>query len=124
LCECGRSCRQRLRRAARPPEWEHHRLRHEGSLGGKWLELLSEIAPGLKRAALMFNPDTAGGSALMDRALSVARPPGIRPSFETAARSLKVEPIILNPEVHEAQFSYSLERTRIFAKFINCGAVQ
>ena len=29
----------------------------EPSLGGKWLELLSEIAPGLKRAAIMFNPD-------------------------------------------------------------------
>jgi putative ABC transport system substrate-binding protein len=31
----------------------------EPTLGGKWLELLSEIAPGLKRAAYMFNPDTA-----------------------------------------------------------------
>jgi putative ABC transport system substrate-binding protein len=71
----------------------------EASLGGKWLELLSEIAPGLKRAAFMFNPETAGGSALMDRALSVARPPGIRASFETAARSLKVEPIIAH--VHD-----------------------
>ena len=29
----------------------------EASLGGKWLELLSEIAPGLKRAAIMFNPN-------------------------------------------------------------------
>src|SRR5262252_2013242 len=29
----------------------------EASLGGKYLELLSEIAPGLKRAAIMFNPD-------------------------------------------------------------------
>ena len=29
----------------------------EATLGGKWLELLSEIAPGLKRAAIMFNPD-------------------------------------------------------------------
>src|SRR6516164_1447842 len=28
----------------------------EAALGGKWLELLSEIAPGLKRAAIMFNP--------------------------------------------------------------------
>ena len=28
----------------------------ETSLGGKWLELLSEIAPGLKRAAIMFIP--------------------------------------------------------------------
>ena len=27
----------------------------EASMGGKWLELLSEIAPGLKRAAIMFN---------------------------------------------------------------------
>jgi putative ABC transport system substrate-binding protein len=53
----------------------------EPTLGGKWLELLSEIAPGLKRAAFMFNPDTALASAFM-------------PSLETAARSLKVEPII------------------------------
>jgi putative ABC transport system substrate-binding protein len=49
----------------------------EASLGGKWLELLSEIAPGLKRAAIMFNPDTNRVSTYM-------------PSFETAARSLKV----------------------------------
>jgi putative ABC transport system substrate-binding protein len=53
---------------------------YEASLGGKWLELLSEIAPGLKRAALMFNPDTSPASAFM-------------PSLETAARSLKVVPI-------------------------------
>jgi putative ABC transport system substrate-binding protein len=52
----------------------------EASLGGKWLELLTEIAPGLKRAALMFNPDTLTASAYM-------------PSLETAARSLKVVPI-------------------------------
>jgi putative ABC transport system substrate-binding protein len=53
----------------------------EPSLGGKWLELLSEIAPGLKRAAVLFNPDTAPVSAHM-------------PSLEAAARSLKVEPIV------------------------------
>jgi putative tryptophan/tyrosine transport system substrate-binding protein len=52
----------------------------EVSVGGKWLELLSEIAPGLKRAAIMFNPDTALASLYV-------------PSFETAARSLKVVPI-------------------------------
>ena len=50
----------------------------EDTLAGKWLELLSEIAPGLKRVAIMFNPDTAV-SAYM-------------PSFEMAARSLKVVP--------------------------------
>jgi putative ABC transport system substrate-binding protein len=52
----------------------------EATLGGKWLELLSEIAPGLKRAAVMFNPDFPAVSVYM-------------PSFETAARSLKVAPI-------------------------------
>jgi putative ABC transport system substrate-binding protein len=54
----------------------------EATLGGKWLELLSEIAPGLKRAAIMFNPDTAP-------VLST-----YMPSFETAARSFKVVPIV------------------------------
>jgi putative ABC transport system substrate-binding protein len=47
----------------------------EASLGGKWLELLSEIAPGLKRAAILVNSDTA---------------PVSMPSLEAAARSLKV----------------------------------
>jgi putative ABC transport system substrate-binding protein len=57
----------------------------EGSMGGKWLELLSEIAPGLKRAAIMFNPDTPTVSTFM-------------PSFETAARSLKV--VLITAPVH------------------------
>jgi putative ABC transport system substrate-binding protein len=54
----------------------------EASLGGKWLELLSEIVPGLKRAAIMFNPDTSPAASLY------------MPSLETAARSLKVLQII------------------------------
>jgi ABC-type uncharacterized transport system substrate-binding protein len=33
----------------------------EASMGGKWLELLKEIAPGVKRVAFVFNPDTAAG---------------------------------------------------------------
>jgi putative tryptophan/tyrosine transport system substrate-binding protein len=53
----------------------------EASIGGKWLELLSETAPGLKRVAIMFNPDTAPASAYM-------------PSLEAAAQSLKLVPII------------------------------
>jgi putative ABC transport system substrate-binding protein len=55
----------------------------EASLASKWLGLLIEIAPGLKRAAMMFNPDTA---------------PYIRsyflPSFETGAKSVGVEPMV------------------------------
>jgi putative ABC transport system substrate-binding protein len=53
----------------------------EASLGGKWLELLSEIAPGLKRAAFMFNPANPAQLFLL-------------PPFETAARSLKIVPIV------------------------------
>src|SRR5262245_53327249 len=33
----------------------------EAAMGGKWLEILKEIAPGVKRAGIMFNPDTAPG---------------------------------------------------------------
>jgi putative tryptophan/tyrosine transport system substrate-binding protein len=55
----------------------------EAGIAGKWVELLTEIAPAaVKRVAIMFNPDTApgGGSYFL-------------PTFEAAARSLKVEPI-------------------------------
>jgi putative tryptophan/tyrosine transport system substrate-binding protein len=55
----------------------------EASMAGKWLELLIEIAPGVKRAAIMFNPDTAPGGGSYFLA-----------SFEAAARSFKVEPMI------------------------------
>jgi hypothetical protein len=45
-------------------------------------ELLTEIAPGLRRVAMLFNPDTApGGGTYYFR------------DFEAAARSAKVEPI-------------------------------
>ena len=37
---------------------------YEFSLGGKWLNLLKEIAPGLKRVAVMFNPGTLPFSIL------------------------------------------------------------
>jgi putative ABC transport system substrate-binding protein len=53
---------------------------YEATLGSKWLELLLEIAPGLKRVAILFNPETSQASVFM-------------PSLETAARSLKVVPI-------------------------------
>jgi putative ABC transport system substrate-binding protein len=60
----------------------------EASLAGKWLELLSEIAPGLKRAAIMFHADIGPVSTYM-------------PLFETAARSLKVAPITAPVRSHE-----------------------
>ena len=58
---------------------------YEASLGGKWLELLSEIAPGLKRATIMFNPDTGNVSTFM-------------PYIETQPRSLRS---VLRPKIFE-----------------------
>jgi putative ABC transport system substrate-binding protein len=58
-------------------------ISQEAAMAGKWVELLTEIAPGLKRAAIMFNPDTAAGGGSY-----------FRPAFEAAARSLKVAPIV------------------------------
>jgi putative tryptophan/tyrosine transport system substrate-binding protein len=52
----------------------------EGSLGGKWIELLKETIPHITRAAIIFNSDTAPYWEYY-----------LRP-FETAARSLAVEP--------------------------------
>jgi putative ABC transport system substrate-binding protein len=56
----------------------------EPSMGGKWVELLTEVAPHVRRVAAMFNPESA---------------PYLRsyylPPFEAAARSLKVESVVV-----------------------------
>jgi putative ABC transport system substrate-binding protein len=54
----------------------------EASIASKSVELLRELAPGIKRVALMFNPDTAPivNSIVM-------------PVFETAAKSFNIAPI-------------------------------
>jgi putative ABC transport system substrate-binding protein len=57
-------------------------LTSESAITAKMFELLTEIAPGLKRVAMLFNPDTApGGGTYYFR------------DFEAAARSSNVEPI-------------------------------
>ena len=52
----------------------------ESSLGGKWIELLKEVAPGITRAGLLFNPETAPHAEYY------------RQPFEAAARSRAIEP--------------------------------
>jgi putative tryptophan/tyrosine transport system substrate-binding protein len=56
----------------------------DAGLGGKSLGLLKEIAPGIKRAGIIFNPDTApgGGKFFLD-------------SFGVAANALAVESVAL-----------------------------
>jgi len=57
-------------------------LTSESGITAKMLQLLMEVAPGLTRVAMLFNPDTApGGGNYYFR------------DFETAAESSKIEPI-------------------------------
>jgi putative tryptophan/tyrosine transport system substrate-binding protein len=71
----------------------------EASLGGKWLELLPEIAPGLKRVAIMSSPVSAYMSSLETAAAS----PQAGRQF---ARSLKLElipaPVYSDAEIETA----------------------
>jgi putative tryptophan/tyrosine transport system substrate-binding protein len=54
-------------------------VHNESSLGGKWVELLYEIAPAIKRVSAMFNPETAPYTKSY-----------YLPSIEAAAQSLGV----------------------------------
>jgi putative ABC transport system substrate-binding protein len=45
---------------------------YEFSVGGKWLGLLKEAAPGLARVAVMFNPDTSPLSKFFMQAIEAA----------------------------------------------------
>ena len=51
---------------------------NEPTLGSKWPELLKEIVPGVRRMALMFNPDTAPyATAFLQQAEPAARALGV-----------------------------------------------
>ncbi len=65
---------------------------YEYSMGGKWLEILTEVAPGLKRVLIILNPANSGSLGLLKSIKSAAQPLGI--SIEEAlikdARSIKL----------------------------------
>jgi putative tryptophan/tyrosine transport system substrate-binding protein len=68
----------------------------EPSLGGKWVELLAEIAPDRRKVAAVFNPETAPYVS------SYYLPP-----FEAAARLLKLEPIVM-PVHNDAEIEMAM----------------
>jgi putative ABC transport system substrate-binding protein len=72
----------------------------EASLGGKWIDTLKDILPGVTNAALMFNPETALAYAYYQQ------------PFEAAARSSGVEPTAA-PVRNEADIE------RVFASLEN-----
>jgi putative tryptophan/tyrosine transport system substrate-binding protein len=57
----------------------------EETMGGKWLELLREIAPSVSRTSMLFNPETANAGASGGIYLT---------SIETAARNTGTELIV------------------------------
>jgi len=46
----------------------------EFSIGGKWVDLLKELAPGLVRVGVLFNPDTSPQSKFFMRSIEAAAP--------------------------------------------------
>ena len=74
----------------------------EPSLGGKWIELLKEIAPGVARVALIFNPQTAPAAFIASR------------SAEEAASKLAIELVrcpVHDPAGIESTIAGLLSRT-------------
>ena len=80
----------------------------DASLGGKWLQLLKEIAPRLKRIAFMFDPRMAPGGGAFYRRL-----------IEDAAPSIGVQ-VIATPVHDAADIRRAIEE---FARASNGGIV-
>jgi putative ABC transport system substrate-binding protein len=67
----------------------------EFSLGGKWLDLLKQVAPGLKRVAVMFNPDTAPYSKFIMEVIQAAAPSlGVQAIAVPVRASADIEPAL------------------------------
>ena len=62
---------------------------YEPAMGGKWVELLKEAVPSIRRIALVYNPQTAPYTATF------------LPAFETAARAHAVT--LVNAPVHDVR---------------------
>jgi putative tryptophan/tyrosine transport system substrate-binding protein len=67
---------------------------YEFSMGGKWLEILKDIAPGITRVAAIFNPDNA--------ALA-----GLTRSIEAAASTLGIQ-VVQRPSRNAEEFERTI----------------
>ena len=56
----------------------------EASMAGKWVELAKELAPGIERVCIIFNPKTAAGAGNY-----------FLPPFKVAAQTMKLEAVQL-----------------------------
>jgi ABC-type uncharacterized transport system substrate-binding protein len=68
---------------------------YEFSVGGKWLDMLKEIAPRLKRVAVMFNPDTSPQSKFFMQSIEAAAPTeGVQPIVLPVRATADIEPAL------------------------------
>jgi len=78
-------------------------LNFEFSMGGKWLETLKQVAPTVRRVALLFNPETAPFAASFVRviegsAISFAVEPTAAPVYDTAQLERAVIDLAAKPD--------------------------
>jgi ABC-type uncharacterized transport system substrate-binding protein len=65
----------------------------EFSVGGKWLDLLKEIAPGLQHVGVMFNPDTSPQSKFFMRSIeATAQSHGVQTVVVPVRTTADIEP--------------------------------
>jgi putative ABC transport system substrate-binding protein len=66
---------------------------YEFVVGGKWLDLLKEIAPNLTRIGVMFNPDTSPQSKFFMRSIEAAAPShGVQAAVVPVRSTADIEP--------------------------------
>jgi putative ABC transport system substrate-binding protein len=84
----------------------------EPSLGGKWLELLKEIVPGLRRVAVIFNPETSTGGASYLHSVETAAPLfSVEATGAPVHHAGDIEPAIYLHSVETAAPLFSVEAT-------------
>ena len=67
-------------------------MSNEPTLGGKWPELLKEIAPGVARVGFLFNPDTASyAEAFLRQAENAARSLGMELTASHARNDVEID---------------------------------
>jgi ABC-type uncharacterized transport system substrate-binding protein len=76
-------------------------LNFEFSIGGKWLELLKEIAPGVSRVAVVLNPDNPSTPGQLEAIQSVAPSRDVR-VISMAVRDVKELHTALSTFPHDA----------------------
>jgi putative tryptophan/tyrosine transport system substrate-binding protein len=70
-------------------------MNFEFSIGGKWVELLKQIAPELMRVAVMFNPDTSPQSKYFLRSIeATALSLGVQAVTTPVRATADIEPVI------------------------------